>query len=51
MKKEYNKPEIEMINLLKVDIITASGDFDDTGLIDNNTLINGLNDGTYSKFH
>ena len=39
------------IELRKVDIITASGDYDDTSFMDYNTIINGLNDGKYSKFH
>ena len=37
------------IELRKVDIITASGDYDDTSFMDYNTIINGLNDGKYSN--
>ena len=51
MKREYIKPEMDLIKLRKVDIITASGDYDDTSFMDYNTIINGLNDGKHFKFH
>ena len=39
------------MNTLQNQSITASGDYDDTSFMDYNTIINGLNDGKYSKFH
>lgn len=61
MKKIYITPSVELIELKKVDIITASspldntdwtnGDYDDTSFMDYNTIINGLNDGKHFKFH
>lgn len=51
MKIEYVRPEIEMIELRKVDVITASGDYNDDVFSDENVFSNSDKDGKFSNFH
>ena len=52
MKKIYITPSVELIELKKVDIITASSPLDNTDWTNgDNALVNGNDGGIYSNLH
>lgn len=51
MKNMYTTPEIEIININKNDIITKSSDLDNSGFLEDNFIINGVGDGTFSDYY
>ena len=51
-KRFYITPSVELIELKKVDIITASSPLDNTDWTNgDNALVNGNDGGIYSNFH